>query len=161
MSVKPFRTSLCRMLHALSVRPGALAVCTVAFAGCAAVTTPPEAEPAAQAAASAEVLAPEPTPLQQAMQAAHPRSVNLTRAKALLEGILAAGDDVSRAQHLYARTLLDQINERQRLDAANQRLIQQTKDSQQRVGELQRKIDALADIERTPPARVPKRALVR
>ncbi|MCQ9378785.1 hypothetical protein [Methyloversatilis sp. XJ19-49] len=110
----------------------------------------------------------ESSPLSQVLPAAHPRTGNAARAKALLETLLAATDDASRAQHPYARTLLDQINERQRLDAANQRLLlqaerhaRQLKDSQLRTDELQRKIDALADIERTPPSRTPKRALAR
>ncbi|WP_306477091.1 hypothetical protein [Methyloversatilis sp.] len=103
----------------------------------------------------------EPSPLQQAMQAAHPRTGNVARAKALLETLLAATDDASRAQHPYARTLLDQINERQRLVQLAERTNQQLKDSQLRTDELQRKIDALADIERTPPSRTPKRALAR
>ncbi|MDP3874500.1 MAG: hypothetical protein Q8Q80_17705 [Methyloversatilis sp.] len=103
----------------------------------------------------------EPSPLQQAMQAAHPRTGNAARAKALLETLLATTDDASRAQHPYARSLLDQINERQRLVQQAERTSQQLKDSQLRNDELQRKIDALADIERTPPVRAPKRALAR
>ncbi len=104
--------------------------------------------------------------LQQAIQAAHPRTGNPARARTLLEALLAAGDDASRALHPYARALLDQLTERQRLDAANLRLTQQLertgqqlKDSQQRGEDLQRKVDALADIERTLPARAPTRAV--
>ena len=103
-----------------------------------------------------------------AIQAAQPRTGNPARARALLEALLAAGDDASRALHPYARALLDQLAERQRLDAANLRLTQQLertgqqlKDSQQRGDELQRKVDALADIERTLPARAPTRAAPR
>ena len=103
-----------------------------------------------------------------AIQAAHPRTGNPARARALLEALLAAGDDASRALHPYARALLDQLAERQRLDAANLRLTQQLertgqqlKDSQQRSEDLQRKVDALADIERTLPARAPTRAAPR
>lgn len=106
--------------------------------------------------------------LQQAIQAAHPRTGNPARARTLLEALLAAGDDASRALHPYARALLDQLTERQRLDAANLRLTQQLertgqqlKDSQQRGEDLQRKVDALADIERTLPARAPTRAVPR
>lgn len=135
-------------------------VCALALAGCSAVgTTPPATGPVAGHAPSTRAVV-EQSSLQQAMQAAHPRTGNPARAKALLEALLADTDDA------YARTLLEQINERQRLDAVNQRLTQQleratqqTKDSQQRADDLQRKIDALADIERTPPARAPKRAL--
>lgn len=103
-----------------------------------------------------------------AIQAAHPRTGNPARARALLEALLAAGDDASRALHPYARALLEQLAERQRLDAANLRLTQQLertgqqlKDSQQRSEDLQRKVDALADIERTLPARAPTRAAPR
>jgi hypothetical protein len=103
----------------------------------------------------------EPSPLSEALPAAHPRTGNAARAKPLLEKLLAATDDASRAQHRYARTLLDQINERQRLLQQAERHAQQLKDSQLRTEELQRKIDALADIERTPSTRAPKRSLNR
>lgn len=107
--------------------------------------------------------------LQKAMQAAQPRNGNLQRARAQLEALLAATDDDARALHPYARSLLEQINERQRLDLANQKLTQQLersnqqlKDSQAKADDLQRKLDALADIERSLPAsRVPARGVPR
>jgi hypothetical protein len=93
---------------------------------------------------------------------------NAARARTLLEAHLAARDEASRALLPYARTLLDQIIERQRLDVANVRLTQQLersgqqlKDSQQLNEDLQRKIDALADIELGTPARPPKRSIKR
>lgn len=133
------------------------------LSGCAATRSSPTTEvPAPMPIPPVVIVQPvEPSPLQQAMQAAHPRTGNVARAKALLETLLAATDDASRAQHPYARTLLDQINERQRLVQLAERTNQQLKDSQLRTDELQRKIDALADIERTPPSRTPKRALAR
>ena len=122
-------------------------------------TPPAPAEPRSDAAERQLLLA---------IQAAHPRTGNPARARALLEALLAAGDDASRALHPYARALLEQLAERQRLDAANLRLTQQLertgqqlKDSQQRSEDLQRKVDALADIERTLPARAPTRAAPR
>lgn len=107
--------------------------------------------------------------LQQAMVAAHPRSGDMARARTLLETLLAATDDEARPLHTYARTLQEQLAERQRLDGVNARLAQQLersgaqlKDSQQRADDLQRKIDALTEIERSPlPARIPSRGLPR
>jgi len=134
------------------------------LAGCASVPPP---EPADAPVAAAPQAAAE-LPLQQALLAAHPRTGNPARARALLEAALAATDDASRALHPYARTLLDQVVERQRLDAANLKLVQQLersgqqlKDSQQQAEDLQRKMDALADIERSQSARPPRRALNR
>ena len=107
--------------------------------------------------------------LLQALQAAQTRGGNPARARALVDALLAAQDDASKAVHPHARALLDLLNERQRLDAANQKLTQQlerssqqAKDSQARADELQRKLDALADIERSlPGARVPSRGVPR
>lgn len=140
-----------------------LLILAALLSGCAAKRSSPTTEiPDPVQVSPVVIVHPvEPSPLQQAMQAAHPRTGNAARAKAMLETLLAATDDASRAQHPYARTLLDQINERQRLAQLAERTNQQLKDSQLRTDELQRKIDALADIERTPPARTPKRALAR
>ncbi|WP_337228949.1 hypothetical protein, partial [Proteus faecis] len=63
--------------------------------------------------------------LLQALQAAQPRGGNPARARTLLDALLAAQDDASKAVHPHARALLDLLNERQRLDAANQKLTQQ------------------------------------
>ncbi|WP_018413195.1 hypothetical protein [Methyloversatilis thermotolerans] len=100
--------------------------------------------------------------LQQAMQWAQPRGGQLARARSQLEAFLALDDEAARTLHPYARALLDQVMERQRLDAANSRLTQQLersaqqlKDSQARAEELQRKLDALADIERSLPGSRP------
>ncbi|MFH1813435.1 MAG: hypothetical protein ABIF28_04610 [Pseudomonadota bacterium] len=140
-----------------------LLILAALLGGCAATRSPPviAANDAAPVSPDLIVHPVEASPLQQAMKAAHPRTGNAARAKALLETLLATTDDASRAQHPYARSLLDQINERQRLVQQAERTSQQLKDSQLRNDELQRKIDALADIERTPPVRAPKRALAR
>lgn len=146
----------------------------LALAACAGVR--PAASPEA-APANAVKTAPQPEALMndaerqllQALQAAQPRGGNPARARTLLDALLAAQDDASKAVHPHARALLDLLNERQRLDAANQKLTQQlerssqqAKDSQARADELQRKLDALADIERSlPGARVPSRGVPR
>lgn len=99
----------------------------------------------------------------------------LTQARRALESLLADDSAEARAHHPYARALLEQIRERQRLSAENERLARelrelreleasfarrsaqtQTLEQLQRDNaELQRKLDALTDIERrlaTPPA---------
>lgn len=136
------------------------------LAGCASVTPPAVVEP--EAPVPADILTVDLLPLQQAVQAAHPRTGNAVRARTLLEAHLAARDEASRAVHPYARALLDQIIDRQRLDAANVRLTQQLerseqqlKDSQKLNEDLQRKIDALTDIELGTPVRPPKRSIKR
>ncbi|WP_018227959.1 hypothetical protein [Methyloversatilis universalis] len=130
----------------------------------------PEAPAASPTAAQPEALMSDAErQLLQALQAAQPRGGNPARARTLLDALLAAQDDASKAVHPHARALLDLLNERQRLDAANQKLTQQlerssqqAKDSQARADELQRKLDALADIERSlPGARVPSRGVPR
>ena len=100
--------------------------------------------------------------MQAAIRAARPRQSNLPRAQSLLQGLLAAEDAESRALHPYARALLEQIQERQRLAGLNERLGQQLeqsagalKDSEQRNEALQRKLDALAEIERSLAPPVP------
>lgn len=92
--------------------------------------------------------------MQRAIELAQPRKSNLGRARALLENVLADHSDDARAHHFYARALLDQVNERIRLsaniDRLNQQIEQNTRqlrDSQQQREQLQRKLDALAEIE--------------
>lgn len=105
----------------------------------------------------------------QAMQSTQPKGGQLARARSQLEAFLALDDADARTLHPYARALLEQVIERQRLDAANTRLTQQLersaqqlKDSQARADELQRKLDALADIERSlPGSRAPARGVAR
>jgi hypothetical protein len=153
MPVDRFRVSFATLLMLL-------------LAGCASVAPPEPGATSETATATPQAVV--ELPLQQALLAAHPRTGNPARARALLEATLAATDDASRALHPYARTLLDQVVERQRLDAANVKLVQQLersgqqlKDSQQQAEDLQRKMDALADIERSQSARSPRRSLNR
>lgn len=107
-----------------------------------------------------------------ALLSLHPRTVNLPRARALLESVLAAQDADAQAMHDLARLLLDQVGERLRLDALNDRLAQQAErngaqlelsarqldEARARADALQRKLDALAEIERDLSA--PPRALL-
>lgn len=143
----------------------------LALTACAGGRPAPSPEAVAQptAAQPEALMSDAERQLLQALQAAQPRGGNPARARTLLDALLAAQDDASKAVHPHARALLDLLNERQRLDAANQKLTQQlerssqqAKDSQARADELQRKLDALADIERSlPGARVPSRGVPR
>lgn len=140
-----------RRLHSLRLSLAAAAL--AALAACA-TPTPRETRDRASPQQSAE------RQLQRAMQAAHPRSGSASRARSLLEGLLAAEDEASRALHPFARALLDQLIERQRLGQVNERLEQQLERSAQQLAEseqhaeaLQRKLDALAEIERSLPPR--------
>lgn len=106
--------------------------------------------------------------LQRAIQFAQPRRSNLARARSMLESVLADRGEDARALHPYARALLDQVNERLRLQGSIERLNQQLehsgrqlRDSQQQREQLQRKLDALAEIEgslapRSPTLPVPQ-----
>lgn len=135
-----------------------LILLTFTLAACASVKSPPHAAPVdAEDASSADGGAEHR--FRQAVRAAQPRGGNLSRARSLLESLLASNDDDARALHPYAKAMLDQLIERQRLDAANRKLAQQLertgvqlKYSQARADELQGKLDALADIERSLPA---------
>ena len=95
------------------------------LAACAGVRPAPSAPAAAEAPQPAALETPNNTAerqLQQAMQAAQPRGGNLTRARTLLEALVASSSDEVRAVQLYAKSLLEQVIERQRLDAANVKL---------------------------------------
>jgi chromosome segregation ATPase len=147
----------------------ALALSLAACAGVKRAESTPAAADAPQPAAIETPVNTAERQLQQAMQAAQPRGGNLARARTLLEALVASTEDEARAVQPYAKSLLEQVIERQRLDAANVKLTQQLerssqqlKDSQGRADELQRKLDALADIERSlPPARIPSRGVPR
>lgn len=107
-----------------------------------------------------------------ALLSLHPRTLNLPRARTLLESVLAAQDADAQAMHDLARLLLDQVSERLRLDTLNDRLAQQVErngaqfelsarqldEARARADALQRKLDALAEIERDLSA--PPRALL-
>jgi len=100
--------------------------------------------------------------LERAIRANGQRPPNLARARSLLESLLAADDPDARALHPYARALLEQLGERQRLTTLNERLTEQLErstsaleESEQRSAALQRKLDALAEIERSLAPRGP------
>lgn len=98
-----------------------------------------------------------PTPNNQvrtAMVLGHPRGQqDLTRALALLEGVLKSADPAAAGLHPLARLLADNYMERQKLETQLEKQGQQLKDSQRKAVELQEKIDSLAEIERTLPQR--------
>ena len=103
-----------------------------------------------------------------AVQASQPGHNRLTQARRALEQLLADERAEARTLHPYARALLEQIRERQRLNALNERLNRELderergvqdsgralEDLRQQNAELQRKLDALTEIERrlSPPA---------
>lgn len=102
-----------------------------------------------------------------AVQAAQPGQARLGTARRALERLLTDDDAEARAMRPYARALLEQIRERQRLASLNARLAREIEacaregaDQAQALealrsqnGALQRKLDALTEIERqlTPP----------
>lgn len=103
--------------------------------------------------------------LRTAMLLGQPRTPpNLAKAQSLLAGILKSNEPNASSLHPLARLMAAHYGERQRLEQQNSRLTaqmteleQQLLDSQRRNDELQRKIDALADIERSlpkPPAAI-------
>lgn len=137
-----------------------LAACALASALLAACATPPvggsadEQAEAPSTGASAPAQQNATTRMQRAIELIQPRKSNLGRARGLLEAVLADKSQEAAAHHAYARVLLDQVNERIRLNANIERLNQQLeqsgrqlRESQQQREELQRKLDALAEIE--------------
>ena len=98
-----------------------------------------------------------PTPSSQlrlAMLFAQTRgSGDLARAQALADRVLRANDPAAASMHPLARLLATQYHERLRLQAQNERLLLQVSESQRRSAELQDKLEALANIERSLPQR--------
>ncbi|MBK7355594.1 permease [Propionivibrio sp.] len=80
-------------------------------------------------------------------------SMDLVRALSLLESVLKSTEPEAVSLHPLARILANHFQERLKLEQQNEKLVQQLKDSQRRGSELQDKLDALADIERSLPAR--------
>lgn len=87
-------------------------------------------------------------------------STGLAQAQNLLDGILKSNEPTAASLHPLARLLSSHYSERLRLGAQNakqaeqiEQLAQELKDSQNLSVDLQQKINALADIERTLPAR--------
>jgi hypothetical protein len=94
------------------------------------------------------------TQVRTAMVLGHPRGQqDLTKALALLEGVLKSTDPAALGLHPLARLLADNYVERQKLESQLEKQGQQLKDSQRKAVELQEKIDSLAEIERTLPQR--------
>ncbi len=83
---------------------------------------------------------------------------NLARAQSVLAGILKSNEANANSLHPLARLLATHYGERQKQEQQNARLTTQMNELEGRLGdsqrsndELQRKIDALADIERSLP----------
>ena len=140
----------------------AAAIACALLAACATPPAAPEPEAAPAQDESASQASSATQRMQRAIQFAQPRRSNLGRARSLLEQVLADTGEEARMLHPYARALLDQITERQRLQASIDRLNQQAelgarqlRDSQQQREQLQRKLDALADIEGSLAPRSP------
>lgn len=94
------------------------------------------------------------TQIRTAMLLGHPRAPqDLSRALVLLDSVLKSIDPAAIALQPLARLLADNYAERQRIDAHLDRQTQLLKESQRKAAELQEKIDALAEIERTLPQR--------
>ena len=80
-------------------------------------------------------------------------TADLPRAQALLDKVLRANDPAAASMHPLARLLATQYHERLRLQAQNERLLLQVTESQRHNAELQDKLEALANIERSLPLR--------
>jgi hypothetical protein len=89
-----------------------------------------------------------------AMLLGNPRGQpDLAKALNLLDAVLKSSDPVAVGLQPLARLLADSFGERQKLEIQLDKQGQQLKESQRKAGELQEKIDSLADIERTLPQR--------
>ena len=90
----------------------------------------------------------------QAMLYGMPRATtDLARALAMLETVLRLRAPEAASLHPLAKLLATQYQERLRIETQNDRLGQQLKESQRARDELQQKIEALTDIERSIPIR--------
>lgn len=109
-----------------------------------------------------------PTPSVQvrtAMLLGQPRATNdLVRALGLLDTVLKSSAPEAVSLQPLARTLASQYQERLRLETQNEKLGQQLResreaqrDSQRRNDELQKKLEALTDIEQSLSTRPPRR----
>lgn len=96
------------------------------------------------------------TPLQQvelAMLLGGPSNTDLPRAMGLLDTVLRSELPQALSLQPLARLLHDQYAARQRAEAAGDRANTAARDAQRRADALQDKLDALAEIERSLPAR--------
>ena len=91
--------------------------------------------------------------VRRAMVLGMPRTTDLPRALTQLEAVLRSRDPEAASLHPLALLLSVQYRERVRLEMQSERLGQRSKESQRQRDELQEKLDALADIERTMPLR--------
>lgn len=89
-------------------------------------------------------------------------AADLPRAQSLLDALLKSTDPAAVSLFPLARLLSSQYNERQKNQMQNEKVAtqseqlgQQLKESQRRSTELQEKLDALANIERSLPVRSP------
>lgn len=90
------------------------------------------------------------TQVRMAMLLGHPRvQQDLGKALTLLDGVLKSNDPAAVPFHPLARQIVDNYLERVKLEGQLEKQGQQLKDSQRKAGELQDKLDSLADIERT------------
>ena len=78
---------------------------------------------------------------------------DLSKAIALLDGVMKSTDPNSISLQPLARLLADNYLERQKLEAQGERLAVQSRENQRRAAELQEKIDRLTEIERSLPSR--------
>ncbi|MBS4017404.1 MAG: hypothetical protein KGZ68_04115 [Dechloromonas sp.] len=93
--------------------------------------------------------------LRLALLLAQPRAGNgdLARALTLAEAVVKSTHPSAPAVRPLAALLAEQLLERQRLEQQVERQSAQLRDSQRRVGELQEKLERLANIERSLPGR--------
>ncbi len=90
------------------------------------------------------------TQVRMAMLLGHPRAQqDLGKGLALLDSVLKSPDPAALPFHPLARQVADNYLERLKLEGQVDKQGQQLKDSQRKIGELQDKLDSLADIERT------------
>jgi hypothetical protein len=76
-------------------------------------------------------------------------AIDLSRALGLLDKVQKSSDPAALSVRPLAQMLAAQYQERQKLQAQNDKLLQQANESLRRSAELQQKLDALADIERS------------
>ena len=90
------------------------------------------------------------TQVRMAMLLYHPKAQqDHGKAVALLENVLKSTDPAALVLHPLARLLVDNYQERARLEGQLGKQEGQLKDGQRKITELQDKLDSLADIERT------------
>ena len=91
--------------------------------------------------------------IRRAMVLGMPRTTDLPRALTQLEAVLRSREPEAASLHPLALLLSVQYRERARLGMQSERLGKQTNESRRQRDELQEKLDALADIERSMPLR--------